>query len=119
MRFNGQHPEPFLFGAPLFTFYDLARVKVREARPVGGPVGGDVPSVAVTIHGEGFADFGGMLSCVVGASRTGASMPSSQLWDRFGAYLDGSYAAQGEVTLTLTRTPTLTLTSGRRSSRWA
>ena len=38
-----------------------------------------------------------MLSCVVGASRTGASMPSSQLWDRFGAYLDGSYAAQGEV----------------------
>ena len=51
-----------------------------------------------------------MLSCVVGASRTGASMPSSQLWDRFGAYLDGSYAAQGEVTPTLTLTRTLTLT---------
>ena len=37
-----------------------------DARPVGGPVGGDVPSVAVTIHGEGFADFGGMLSLGLG-----------------------------------------------------
>jgi hypothetical protein len=29
VRFNGQHPEPFLFGAPLFTFYDLVGVRVR------------------------------------------------------------------------------------------
>ena len=95
--FNGQQSEPFLFGTPLFTFYDLSRVKVVTTQPVGGPVGGNVPSIAVTVHGEGFENFGDMLSCVVGATRTAESMPSSQLWDRYGAYLDGSYTTEGEV----------------------
>ena len=95
--FNGQQSEPFLFGTPLFTFYDLSRVKVFSTQPVGGPVGGDVPSIAVTVHGDGFEDFGDMLSCVVGASRTAESMPGSQIWERYGAYLDGSYDTMGEV----------------------
>jgi hypothetical protein len=97
LLFNGQQSEPFLFGTPLFTFYDLSRVKVFAAQPVGGPVGGDVPSIAVTVHGKGFENFGDMLSCVVGAARTAESMPTSQLWDRYGTYLDGSYASKGEV----------------------
>ena len=66
-----------------------------------------------------------MLSCVVGASRTATSVPSSQLWDRYGAYLDGSYAVQGEVTLTLTLaltlalTLTLTLTLTLKAPNWS
>lgn len=62
---NGIDPEPSPYPIS-FTTYDLSAVRVRSLDPAGGPRGS---ATAVTVHGQGFAQFGnGQFVCRVGGS---------------------------------------------------
>ena len=63
---NGIHPEPTLYGDPIFSTYDLASLRVTSLDPPGGVVG---VSTTVTVIGSGFAEYGvGQLKCRVGGA---------------------------------------------------
>ena len=70
---NGVEATPTLRGEALtFTEFDPSSVRLRELVPPGAPVNGS--AVVVTVHGEGFAQFGeGQLLCMSTAGHRAAA----------------------------------------------
>ena len=75
---NGVQQEPSLWGAPLWTQYSLAHVRVTAATPPGGPY---AEAVEVVLRGSGFMLLGeGQLVCSVnGAVVAGTLLDPSRL----------------------------------------